>query len=70
MDEKKDIEVARNILHSALSREEPADIIIRLSQEVDKHIIEYYKKLYGKKDTADNTDETQKQKKVSKNGNH
>jgi hypothetical protein len=44
MDKKDELEIARNILNNAVSMHLSKELILKISQKVDKYIVEYYRK--------------------------
>lgn len=50
MNEKDKIEVARNILNNAASLNVSKEVLLRISQIVDKYVVEYYRKNGEKKE--------------------
>ncbi|MFV9511269.1 Spo0E family sporulation regulatory protein-aspartic acid phosphatase [Tepidibacillus sp. LV47] len=49
MDKKDKIEIARNILNNAANMNMNKEIILKISQKIDKYIIEYLRKDGGKR---------------------
>jgi len=50
VNEKDKIEIARNILDNAASINISKEILLKISQKVDKHIVEYHRKNGGQKE--------------------
>lgn len=50
---KNKIETARNILNNAAKINMSKDILLKISQKVDKYIVEYYRKNGGQKSGVD-----------------
>ena len=48
MDVKQRIEIARKILNNAADMKVDKEILLKISQKIDKYIIEYYKEYKGK----------------------
>ncbi|HHY91223.1 MAG TPA: Spo0E family sporulation regulatory protein-aspartic acid phosphatase [Clostridiales bacterium] len=44
MKEKQKIEMIKNILHNAISMNVNKNIILKISQQLDEYIINYYRK--------------------------
>ncbi|MDK2821522.1 MAG: hypothetical protein PWP31_1487 [Clostridia bacterium] len=49
MSEKDKIEIARNILNNAAKINISKGILLKISQKIDKYIVEYYRKCGGMK---------------------
>ncbi|HHY70433.1 MAG TPA: aspartyl-phosphate phosphatase Spo0E family protein [Thermoanaerobacterales bacterium] len=55
MNVKDKIETARNVLHYAINKDHNKEKILKISREVDKYIVEHYKKCHGQKDIISNS---------------
>lgn len=53
MDMKNKIEMARNILDDATNMNIKKEILLKISQKIDKYIIEYYKEKEDQKNNID-----------------
>lgn len=53
MNLKNKIEVARNILTNAANMHMSREILLKISQKIDKYVVEYYRKCSGQKDGLD-----------------
>lgn len=49
MDKKSKIEIARNILNNAIKINARKEILLRISQKIDKYIVEYLQKCMEKR---------------------
>ncbi|QSZ27070.1 Spo0E family sporulation regulatory protein-aspartic acid phosphatase [Aceticella autotrophica] len=52
MKEKYGIEIARKILNNATNMYMKKEIILKISQKIDKYIVEYYQKGEDQKDSG------------------
>ncbi len=53
MDNKDKIEIARNILHNAVSINMSMEILLEISKKIDQYVVEYYRNCRDKKDGLD-----------------
>ncbi|MDN5301389.1 MAG: hypothetical protein PWQ60_903 [Thermoanaerobacteraceae bacterium] len=53
MDGKDKIEIARNILNNAANMNMSKEILLKISQKIDKYIVEYFRKGGGQKGGLD-----------------
>lgn len=49
MNNKEKIEMARNILTNAANMNMSREILLKISQKIDKYIVEYYRESGGQK---------------------
>ncbi|WP_222927632.1 aspartyl-phosphate phosphatase Spo0E family protein [Biomaibacter acetigenes] len=52
MDGKDKIEIARNILNNAANMNMSKEILLKISQKIDKYIVEYFRKGGGQKGSS------------------
>lgn len=53
MNKRDKIEIARNILNNAANMNMSKEVLLKISQKIDKYIIEYFRKGAGQKGGLD-----------------